>query len=226
LSVSPRVLIADDQPTFRRSVRAVLERDGFEVCAEAVDADGAIAAGTRERPEVCLLAVLLPGGGLRAARFLAAEVPETAVVMLTASADREHFLDAVKGGAVGYLLKDMDPEQLPAALRGVLAGEAAIVSRRLVDWLVAEVHSQRFGRVLVGPRGPVELSWREWEVLDLLRGGMATGEIASELSVSTVTVRRHASSLTRKLGVSSRDEAVALVGDRAVGAARRPANGA
>lgn len=222
MSGAPRVLIADEQPTFRRSVRTVLERDGFEVCAEAVDAEGAIRAGTRESPEICLLAVLLPGGGVRAARVLAAEVPDTAVVMLTASADREHFLDAVRGGAVGYLLKDMDPERLPHALRAVLAGEAA-VPRPLLGWLVREVQSQRLGRMLVGAHGPVELSWREWEVLDLLCDGMATRAIADRLCLSPATVRRHASSMTKKLGVSSREEAVALIAEHGIHTRRRAA---
>jgi DNA-binding NarL/FixJ family response regulator len=215
VSRSPRVLIADDHPTFRRSVRAVLEGDGFDVCAEAADAREAVEAARRERPDVCLLAVLQPGGGLRAAAAITAALPDTAVVMLTASPDRDHFFDAVRAGATGYLFKDMDPKRLPDALRAVLAGEAAIAPP-LVSWLVDEVQSQRLGRVLIGADGPVELSWREWEVLDLLRSGLTTGEIADHLSLSAVTVRRHACSVVRKLGVSSREEAVAFVAERGI----------
>jgi DNA-binding NarL/FixJ family response regulator len=214
------VLIADDQPTFRRSVRAVLEGDGFDVCAEAGDTAGAVAAARRERPDICLLAVLQPGGGLRAAAAITHALPDTAVVMLTASNDPDHFLDAVRAGAAGYLFKDMDPERLPPALRAVLAGEAAIAPP-LVSWLVGEVRSQRLGRVLSGRDGPVELSWREWEVLDLLRSGMSTGEIANRLSLSAVTVRRHACSVVKKLGVSSREEAVAFVAARGIPTNRR-----
>ncbi len=216
----PRVLIADDHPTFRQSVGAVLEGDGFEVCAEAVDASLAIEAARRERPDVCLLAVLLPGGGLRAAAAITAALPDTAVVMLTASTNRDHFLDAVRAGATGYLLKDIDPERLPHALRAVLAGEAAIAPE-LVSWLVDEVQSQRLGRVLLGRDGPAELSWREWEVLDLLRSGMASGEIAEQLSLSVVTVRRHACSMMKKLGVGSREEAVAFVAEHGIHTKRR-----
>jgi DNA-binding NarL/FixJ family response regulator len=222
LSASPRVIIADDQPTFRRSVRAVLEADGFEVSAEAVDADAAFDAARRERPDVCLLAVLLPGGGVRAAAAITAALPDTAVVMLTASTNRDDFLDAVRAGATGYLLKDIDPERLPHALRAVLAGEAAIASE-LVSWLVGEVESQRLGRGLIGRDGHVELSWREWEVLDLLRDGMATADIADHLSLSPVTVRRYAASMMRKLGVSSRAEAVAFVAEHGIHTKRRPA---
>ena len=223
MTASPRVLIADDQPTFRQSLRAVLEPDGFDICAEAVDAAGAIEAAERERPDICLLAVLLPGGGISAASALTAELPETNVVMLTASADHEHFLGAIRAGAAGYLLKDMNPERLPHALRGVLAGEAAI-PRRFVGWLVREVQSQRFGRTIVGRRGPVELTWREWEVLELLREGMTTREMANRLSVSPVTVRRHASSVIGKLGVSSREEVIDLVVEHGLRTRRRPAN--
>jgi DNA-binding NarL/FixJ family response regulator len=215
LRPSPRVLIADDQPTFRRSVRAVLEGDGFDVCAEAADAGEAIEAARRERPDICLLAALRPGGGLRAAKAITDALPDTAVVMLTASTDPDHFLDAVRAGATGYLLKDMSPERLPPALRAIVAGEAAI-SPRLVSWLVGEVRSHRLGRVLIGRDGPVELSWREWEVLDLLRDGMDTKEIADRLSLSPITVRRHAASMMRKLGVSSREEAVAFVAERGI----------
>jgi DNA-binding NarL/FixJ family response regulator len=214
------VLIADDQPTFRRSVRAVLEADGFEVSAEAVNADAAIDAARRERPDVCLLAVLLPGGGVRAAAAITAALPDTAAVMLTASTNRDHFLDAVRAGATGYLFKDMDPERLPHALRAVLAGEAAIAPP-LVSWLVREVHSQRLGRALIGRDGPVELSWREWEVLDLLRSDMATGEIADRLSLSPVTIRRHVCSMMKKLGVSSREEAVTFVAEQGIHTKRR-----
>jgi DNA-binding NarL/FixJ family response regulator len=217
---SPRVLIADDQPAFRRSVRAVLEGDGFDVCAEAVDATGAVAAARHERPDVCLLAVLQPGDGLRAAAAITAALPDTAVVMLTASNDPDHFLDSVRAGAAGYLFKDMDPKRLPPALRAVLAGEAAIAPP-LVSWLVGEVRSQRLGRVLIGRDGPVELSWREWEVLDLLRSGMSTDEVANRLSLSAVTVRRHACSVVNKLGVGSRDEAVAFVAEHGIPTNRR-----
>lgn len=220
MSRSPRVLIADDQPAFRRSVRAVLERDGFDVCAEAEDTAGAVEAAQRQRPDICLLALLEPRGGLHAAATITDALPDTAVVMLTASSDPDHFLDAVRAGAAGYLFKDMDPERLPPALRAIEAGEAAIAPP-LISWLVGEVRSQRLGRVLSGRDGPVELSWREWEVLDLLRAGMSTDEIANRLSLSAITVRRHACSVVKKLGVSSREEAVALVVERGIPTKRR-----
>jgi DNA-binding NarL/FixJ family response regulator len=222
LNAAPRVLIADDQPTFRRSVRAGLEGDGFEVCAQAVDADGAIDAARCERPDICLLAVLLPGGGIRAAIAIIAALPDASVVMLTASADRDHFLEAIRGGAAGYLLKDMDPERLPHALRAVLAGEAAI-PRQFLGWLAREAQSQRLGHMAIGPGGPVALSWREWEVLDLLRDATTTRQIADRLSLSPITVRRHASSMMKKLGVSSREEAVAFVAEHGIHTRRRVA---
>jgi DNA-binding NarL/FixJ family response regulator len=210
VSRAPRVLIADDQPTMRASVRRVLERDGFTVCGEASDAEAAVEVALRERPDICLMSVLMPGSGIRATRRIATALPETAVVVLTASERRDHLVDAIRAGAVGYLLKGMDPKQLPSVLRGVLAGEAAI-PRTLVARLVGEMQAHGRRRVIAGERGSVDLTGREWEVLELLCEGLGTGEIAERLFVSPVTVRRHISAIRRKLGVDNREAAIALV---------------
>src|SRR5436309_14468567 len=120
-----RVLIADDHPMARVGVRLALERGGFAVCAEAADADSAIEAAEREQPDICLLDIQMPGSGIHAAEEIARKVPEAAVVMLTVSRTDRDLFDALRVGASGYLLKDMDPERLPLALHGVLEGEAA-----------------------------------------------------------------------------------------------------
>jgi DNA-binding NarL/FixJ family response regulator len=200
----PRVLIADKQPTMRAAVRRLLEQDGFDVCGEASDAGAAVELALRERPDICLLGVVMPGSGIRATRRIATELPETAVVILTASERHDHLVDAIRAGAVGYLLKGMDPEQLPNVLRGVLAGEAAI-PRTLVARLVGEMQAHGRRRVIA------DLTGREWEVLELLCEGLGTGEIGERLFVSPVTVRRHISAIRRKLGVDDREAAVALV---------------
>jgi DNA-binding NarL/FixJ family response regulator len=206
-----RVLIADDHPPTRAGVKAALEKDGFVVCAQAPDAPGAIEAAKREQPDVCLLDIHMPGDGVYAAETISRESPGTAVVMLTVSRSDEDLFNALRAGASGYLLKDTDPARLPLALRGVLDGEAAL-PRRLVALLIEEFRERKRRRriPLVGRRS-VELTDREWEVLELMRQGLTTLQIAERLFISPVTVRTHISAILRKLHVPDREAAVALL---------------
>ena len=191
-----RVVIADDHPPSLAGIAAALEAADVEVCAAVRSSDEAIAAVRQHRPDVALLEVLLPGDGLRAAATLADEVPDTAIVMLTSSRDDRHLLDALAAGARGYLLKDTNPERLPAALRGVLKGEAAI-PRDLVARLAAELRR----REVAGASGV--LTPREREVMASLRAGATTKQAAAELGLAEATVRGHASRAARKLGFES-----------------------
>lgn len=209
-----RVVIADDHPPTRAGVRRVLEESGFEVCAEEADADGAVAAALRDRPAVCLLDIRMPGGGIDAARRIAAALPETAIVMLTVSRDDDDLFDALRAGAAGYLLKDIERERLPEALHAVLAGEAPLPAS-LVARLVEEFrHRDRRRRLLIASRPGVQLREREWEVLELLHAGLSTAEIARRLFVAEVTVRTHVSAILRKLRVPDREAAVRLLDER------------
>ena len=211
MSEAVRVLIADDHPPTRAGVKAALERDGFIVCAEAADARAAIEAARRESPDVCLLDIHMPGNGIRAAETIARELPESAVVMLTVSRTDADLFNALRAGASGYLLKDIDPARLPLALRGVLAGEAAL-PRRLVTLLIEEFRERKRRRrlPLVGRRS-VELTDRESEVLEAMRQGLTTDEIAARLFISPVTVRTHVSAILRKLQVPTREAALELL---------------
>jgi len=207
------VLIADDHPLVRDGVREALTERGVDVCAEATDAPGAVLAAVRERPDVCLLDIDMPGNGIVAAQEISERVPETAVVMLTVSDDERDLLAAVRSGAVGYLLKDSDPDRLAFALRGVVSGEAALPRRlvaRVLDHVRASETRRRLG--LRMPRG-VQLTEREWEVLELMHDELTTRDVATRLSVSPVTVRRHLSSAVAKLGVGDRGAALALIRD-------------
>ena len=122
-----RVLIADDHAPTRAEVRTMLEGDArFEVCAVTADAAGAVDAAMRERPDLCLLDVRMPGGGLSAAWEISARLPRTKIVMLTVSGEDADLFAALRAGAEGYLLKTMSFARLPDALQGVRAGEAAI----------------------------------------------------------------------------------------------------
>jgi DNA-binding NarL/FixJ family response regulator len=203
------VVLADDHAPTRAGVAAVLERSGFRVVAAVADADAAVEAADRERPDVCLLDVRMPGDGIAAAGRIARAWPSVAVVMLTVSREDADLFASLRAGAAGYLLKDTDPERLPHALRGVLAGEAAL-PRDLVARVLDEFRERARRRVPVAERG-VELTSREWEVLELLREGLSTGQVAERLFVSQVTVRSHVAAVVRKLGVPDREAALRLV---------------
>jgi DNA-binding NarL/FixJ family response regulator len=210
--MGPRgVVLADDHPPTREGVRMSLEGHGFVVMAAVGTADAAVDAADEHRPEVALLDVDMPGGGIPAAARIGQVSPRTAVVMLTVSRNDADLFAALQAGAIGYLLKDTDPNRLPVALDGVLAGEAAM-PRTLVAKLIREYQGrQRRRRIpFLRDRG-LELTEREWQVLDMLGEHLTTKEIAERLDISPVTVRRHVSGLIEKLGVSSRDEAVRVV---------------
>jgi DNA-binding NarL/FixJ family response regulator len=206
----PTVVLADDHPTIRLGVRMALLAGGLRVLAEASDCDGALKAVLRERPDVCLLDIFMPGGGIQAAAAIAALVPETAVVMLTVSEETEHLLAALRAGAVGYLPKDMPPDRLPAALCGVLAGETAL-PRALVGPVLGKLRELPGGASSASRADGLGLTGREDEIMRLLRSGLRTADIGRALSLSPVTVRRHISTAVAKLGVADRSEAIRVL---------------
>jgi two-component system, NarL family, nitrate/nitrite response regulator NarL len=209
------VVLADDHAPTRADVQEALERDArFRVRAAVATAPEAIAAALRHRPDVCLLDVNMPGNGVAAAWEIAARCPSTKVVMLTVSADDRDLFAALRAGASGYLLKDVDPARLPLALADVLSGEAAM-PRLLVQRVLAEFRdrSARRRQPLAGAGGE-ELTSREWEVLELLRQGFSTGEIAERLVLSPVTVRSHVAAVVRKLRVPDREAVLQLFAGR------------
>ena len=137
-------MLADDHATARLGVRLALEDGGFQVVAEAVDARGAVEAALEHRPDLCLLDVYMPGGGIAAAAELAEALPEMPIVMLSVSDTNEDLFEALRAGACGYLLKDTDPQRLPFALRAVLDGEAPL-PRVLTARLISRVPPARLG---------------------------------------------------------------------------------
>jgi DNA-binding NarL/FixJ family response regulator len=209
-----RLLIADDHPPTRAGVRAALDGEGFEVCAEVGDAPAAVEAARAERPDVCLLDIHMPGNGIAAAARITQAVPETAVVMLTVSRNDDDLFDALRVGAIGYLLKDMDADRLAQTLRDVVAGEA-VLSRGLLARVMEEFRSRgRHVRLPLSGRRSAQLTSREWETLDLLRQGLTTKQIADRLFVAPVTVRTHIAAVLRKLRVPDRAAAIRLLEER------------
>ena len=206
-----RVLVADDHAPTRALVNDALTRGGFEVVAEAANASEAIAAAIAHHPDVALLDVRMPGGGIEAAEALAGHDPPPVIVMLTVSQDDEDLFAALRAGASGYLLKGMNVEDLPQRLRAVIAAEAPLPGT-LVARLITEFRLRERRRILTTREDRSRrLSAREWEVLDLLADGLTTAEIAARLYVNPVTVRSHVAATVRKLRVPNRDAAVALL---------------
>jgi DNA-binding NarL/FixJ family response regulator len=214
--MSERLLIVDDHPLTRDALAALLTQGGFDVVGEAADGAEALELARTLQPDLVLLDLSMPGlDGLAALPRLRAAAPGCEVVVLTASGTEENLLAAIRAGAAGYLLKSEPPERIVAFLRGVANGEAALsgaVARRLLEQ-VRESGGRDSG---VPDSIAAVLSARELEVLLLLDEHLATDEIAKRLYISEHTVRSHVKSLLRKLGVSSRREAL-----EALSAARR-----
>jgi DNA-binding NarL/FixJ family response regulator len=199
-----RVVLGDDHLPSRAGVCGVLKGAGMEVCADVGTADVAVAAVMQHRPDACLLEVTLPGGGIAAAEEIALRAPSVAVIMLTVATDDASLFAALRAGARGYLVKDTDPDRLPLAIEGVLAGEAA-VPRGMMGRVLDEFCAREVRRRAVSDEA---LSEREWQVMELLATGLPTRLVADRLAISEVTVRRHVSTATQKLGVRSRQAAL------------------
>jgi two-component system nitrate/nitrite response regulator NarL len=206
--MSERILIVDDHPLTRDALAALLEQHEFTVVAQAADGHEAIERARELHPDLVLLDLSMPGlDGLEALPRLRAAAPGCEVVVLTASGTEENLLGAIRGGAAGYLLKSEPPERIVDFLRGVARGEAALsgaIARRLLD----QVRDGRGGVAGVPDAIASTLSAREVEVLLLLDEHLGTDEIAKRLYISEHTVRSHVKSLLRKLGASSRREAL------------------
>ena len=196
-----RVLIVDDHSVVREGLRTFLElQEGIEVAGEAADGEEAVREAERLQPDVVLMDLVMPRlDGVSAMRALRERVPSARVVVLTSFLDDERLLPAIRSGAAGYLLKNVQPQELARAVRLAADGEALIdpaVAARLVDSLVEGPGSEE-----------PELTPREQEVLGLIGRGYANKRIALELGISEKTVKTHVGHVLAKLGVSDRTQA-------------------
>jgi NarL family two-component system response regulator LiaR len=194
-----RVLITDDHGVVRQGLRMFLSLDpDIEVVGEAENGQEALAMARELEPDVVLMDLLMPVmDGIEATRAIRSELPEVEVMALTSVLGDASVTGAIKAGAIGYLLKDTEAEELHRAIRGAAEGKVQLAPQAAAR-LVREVRP---------PESPEELTERESEVLKLVARGKANKQIASDLFVEEKTVKTHVSSILRKLGVQSRTQA-------------------
>jgi DNA-binding NarL/FixJ family response regulator len=206
------VLLADAHIPARAGIKRAIEPHGLRVVAEASSTEEAVRMAAARQPDICVMSVALPGNGIEAARLIKQSRPATKIVMMTDSARDEDMFGALRAGADGYLLMSTAASRLPHAILGVAHGEAAL-PRSMTARLILEFRERGTRRRLILPLShrEVELTAREFEVLDRLRKHERTAEIAGRLGISEVTVRRHAASMLRKLGISNRRSAIEML---------------
>jgi DNA-binding NarL/FixJ family response regulator len=223
------VALADDQALVRAGFRALLDaEDDISVVAEAADGEEAVEVATRHRPDVVLMDVRMPRtDGLRATARLSADprLAGTRVIVLTTFELDEYVFGALRAGAAGFLLKDIEPADLVVAVRIVAAGDALLAprhTRRLIEAFV-----EQSGRAPAGDDGRLaDLTAREREVLTLVGQGLSNAEIAERLVLSPLTAKTHVARLFTKLGARDRAQLVVLAYETGLVVPGRTARGA
>jgi two-component system, NarL family, response regulator LiaR len=197
------VLIADDHGMVRQGLRDYIElQDDMEVVADVGDGDQAVRRVTDSTPDVVLMDLVMPGtSGIEATRRIREVSPSTRVIILTSFAEEEQVFEAIKAGASGYLMKDIRPEELAKAIRGVYAGEP-MLHPEIARMMMGELRRDRDE-----PRLHDQLTEREMEVLRCIARGLSNKEIAAELVISEKTVKTHVSNLLQKLHLADRTQA-------------------
>jgi DNA-binding NarL/FixJ family response regulator len=207
-----RVVLADDQALVRAGFKLLLDtEDGFEVVGEASNGAEAVAVARARTPDIVVMDIRMPGtDGLEATRQISGDpdLRETKVLVLTTFDVDEYVFEALRGGASGFLLKDVEPVELLHALRVVAAGEALLapsVTRRLIAEYASRPENRR-----LHPSALRELTDREREVLALVAGGLSNDEIAEHLVISPATARTHVSRIMTKIAARDRAQLVVL----------------
>lgn len=202
-----QIVIVDDHPLFRDGLSQTLKAEhDIEIVGQATTAAEALALASELLPDVVLLDITIPGGGLNAARTIAAASPVTKIIMLTASEAEEDVLAALKAGARGYILKGVSGHELVKIVRAVNTGEA-YVTPTLAASLLSEMQAER-PRAAGGPLD--ELTERERQILEKVAAGLSNKEIAAQLFLAEKTVKHYMTNILQKLHVRNRVEAALL----------------
>lgn len=216
-----RILLVDDHALFRSGIRSLLQcYPEFEVVGEAADGVEGVKRAAQLEPDVVLLDLNMPGlSGCETARMIVEETPVCHVLMLTVSEEAEDLFDALRAGACGYLLKNIEAETLVSAVRAAAKGESAI-SPNMMDKLLAGIRgvgvqaTPPLNAKLPAKVEADSLTKRESEILGYIAKGCSNKEIARELDISESTVKIHVQNLLRKLGLSSRVQAAVFAVER------------
>jgi DNA-binding NarL/FixJ family response regulator len=204
VSEAIRIIVADDHPLYLEGVvHALQSADTIVVVGQATDAAGAVALAQEHMPDLALLDVTMPGGGLRATREITTVCPATKVVMLTASDDEDTLLAALKAGASGYVVKGVSARDLVGVLRSIAAG-AVYVAPALAGRILLELTKGRTSNPLD------DLTAREHAVLELVATGLSNQEIGQRLDLAEKTIKHYMTNILAKLHVRSRVEAALL----------------
>ena len=195
-----RVLVVDDHPVVRKGIKSLLaEEEGIQVVGEAVNGKEAIKQVDNLKPDVILMDLVMPEmGGIEAIQKITAAHPEARILVMTSFAADDKVFPSIKAGALGYLLKDSDPEDLVRMIRQVQRGELSIhpsIARKVI---------QELNRPAIDPLTPEPLTVREVEILQLLAQGVENKEIARRLVLREATVRTHVSNILGKLQLANR----------------------
>lgn len=202
-----RLLVVDDVPLFRAGLTAALNAAGYDVIGEAADGEQAVAIAEIEQPDIVLLDILMPGmSGIEVLAKIRAVSPSSKVLLLTGSESEEDLVSAIRGGARGYILKDMPFEELVVVIDNLAAGGAS-VSSGMAGKLFDVTRELLLHQQLIGTRKP-SLTGREIEVLGLVADGRTSRQIGDLLFISENTVKNHIRNILDKLGLHSRNEAV------------------
>ncbi len=211
-----KVLLADDHALFLEGLRSLLSLHGVQVVGAAHNGREALEKALELRPDIVLMDLRMPGcDGITATRLIKAEWPECKIVILTTSTEEPDLLEAIRGGASGYLLKSLETAPFLTYLEGVMRGEAA-VSRELSGTLLKAVARQEELSLAGRPASeePATLTARQIEILQLAGQGLSYKEIADYLSVSEHTIKYHMGEVLQRLGVKNREQAVAYALNR------------
>jgi NarL family two-component system response regulator LiaR len=198
-----RVLVVDDHPVVRRGIKSLLaEEDDLEVVGEAINGKDALSQVSELHPDVILMDLVMPEmGGVEAIQHITAAYPEARILVMTSFAADDKVFPSIKAGALGYLLKDSDPEDLTRMIHQVYRGELSIhptIARKVI---------QELNRPAEEPLTPDPLTEREVEILQLLAQGVENKEIARRLVLREATVRTHVSNILSKLHLANRVQA-------------------
>ncbi len=209
ISGKTKIVIVDDHTLFRDGLATILAaEDDIQIMGQGGSADEAIQLVKDHHPDVILLDLDMPGGGLEAARVISNDFPDTKIIILTASEQDDHLLAALKMGANAYILKGVAARELLKILRSVVNGESYIPPALAASVLLemkAKSHNKK------GPENPIDtLTEREKEILECLAKGLSNKEIGQNLFLSEKTVKHHITNILQKLQVRNRTEAALL----------------